>query len=103
MIFRSSAGMVAICDRRLRGTSVLPAGPQGALREPEERATAPRADLLIMAAVRQLVRESELSLHGLEIPHHHRGRVRLPAPPAPRLFALLALVLVEADAKLRRP
>src|SRR5262245_3407724 len=102
MIFKSSAGMVAIVVQ-LRRAGVLPAGPHRALREAEERATAPRADFLVVAATRQLVRESELSLHGLEIAHHHRGCVRLPAAPTSRLLTLPPLVLVEPDAKLCRP
>src|SRR6476619_5438448 len=53
--------------------------PQRALRQSEKGAAAARTDLLVVAAVRQLVVEPELLLDGREIANHRQRRVWLMA------------------------
>src|SRR5688500_5434447 len=83
----------------LVGTAVHVLPPERALRQPEERAPAPGADLLIVPAARQLVPESKLLLDGDEVANHGHRRVGLPAATTRRLLAARTRVLVEADAE----
>ncbi len=80
--------------------------PQRALCEPEQRAAAARADLLIVVGAflrLHLVAEAELPLDLGEVAHHHARRERLAAAAALRLFGAAAGVFVKADAELRGP
>src|SRR5262245_23558837 len=105
MMCSSSVGIVATVlqtsDFRLQTFCM----PCPALRQPEQRAPAARADLLVVrgAAFRiHLVRETELTLDGDQIADHDRRRVRPAAPAAARLLGSRARILVERDADLRR-
>src|SRR5262245_16513394 len=84
------------CLRSVAGVEVLP--PQRTLRQSEERATTPWADLLVVATIRQLVPEPEFPLNLDEVVNHRHRRVGLPAPAAQRLPVARAGVLIEADA-----
>src|SRR6476646_5981285 len=104
MMFSSSAGILATALPFRRRAHRQLFVPGAALREPEQRAAAFRANLLVVIGPAiHLVGEPELAFDRREIPHHHRGRVRLAAAPAERLLAARAGILVEADANLRRP
>src|SRR4051812_30577587 len=103
MMRRGSPGTSATrfsCLSLVSSVQVLP--PERPLRQPEERAAAPRADVLIVAAAGQLVAKTQLLLDGREVAHHQLRRIRLPAAPARGLRRSSAGVLVEADAELRR-
>src|SRR4029079_11992893 len=103
MIFSSSTGRVATLSSA-RHAAGQPFAPGPGLRQAEQRATAARADLLIMTGTSvHLVGEPQIALDGDQIPHHHGRRVRGAAPAASGLLATRAGVLVEADADLRRP
>src|SRR5580765_3059444 len=80
--------------------------PERALRETEQRAAAPRANLLIVVdAVHagNFVREAKLAFDDREVAHHERRGERLSASSTTRLFAAGAGILVETDAELCRP
>src|SRR5262245_53734472 len=78
MIRRGSTGMVATgLTSFLRGPVVEVRAPQAALGEPEQRPTTPRAHLLVVPAVRQLVCEAELAFDDREVAHHRHRRERL--------------------------
>src|SRR5262245_24298179 len=100
-MLRSSVGTVAMVYQSSRQRLL----PQRSLCEPKQRPTALGANLLIVVAGlirRQLVSETELSLHGRQVVDHHVRGERLAAAKARRLLGGSPGILVEAHAELRR-
>src|SRR6516225_865309 len=75
MIFSGSAGRIATTSP-LGGAFAQSVAPGLALCQAEQRASASRADLLIMIGALHVVRKAQLTLDRRQVPNHHGRRVR---------------------------
>src|SRR5262245_52210991 len=100
MIRMGSTGTSATRVTRPSVIQVLP--PQGALRQSEQRPATSRTDLLIVAAIRKLILESQFLLDDREIPNHRLRGEWLAAAAAGGLLRPDADIFVEPDPELSR-